>query len=241
MKKLTALLLALLLMASCCAFAEEPAEAANEKDAGVSGPWYGSLNSIPLTLTLGEDGSYTLHAAGMPEADSTGSWTRQGGTVILDEDEDLPFIILGDTLYCRALNLYLGRREKKTYTPVEILGAETSDATLFQGAWSSRYILLDDAVVPAEALLDDTIIYVEGSKVALTGDLFGEMIADFTYDGGAMQFSYQDLGVKLEMQQDLMMRMTVTFEGEDMTAVLFPYRTEMLTSSIEGNEAERSE
>jgi len=96
-------------------------------------------------------------------------------------------------------------------------------------------------VIPAKALQEDTILYVEGSRVALTGDFFGEIITDFSYEEGVLAFSSDEMSVKLEMQKDLLLRMTVSAGGEDLTMVLSPYMTELLTSSIEGEEAERED
>ena len=239
MKRFIALLLALLMLAATGAFAEAPSENTEEKN--VAGPWYGNLNGLPFTLDLREDGTYTFHVMCLPDADSEGSWTHADGVILLDGDADLPLTVFDNSLYFNALDLFLTREEEKSYVPEEILGNEESDQTLFQGAWSSRYVLLDGAVLPTRALQDDTILYVEGSKAALTGDLFGEIVADFAYDNGAMVMSTRAMTVKLEMQKDFMMRMTVSSEGDDLTVILAPYMTELLTSSVEGADAERED
>ena len=40
------------------------------------------------------------------------------------------------------------------------------------------------------------------------------------------------------MQKDLLLRMTVSSEGEDLIMVLSPHMTELMSSSLEGPEAE---
>lgn len=237
MKRMIAFLLALLMMTACCAFAEEPAEQ-ETAEAVLTGPWYGDLNGIPFCLDLGEDGTYSVAVNGLPDAGAEGTWEWKDGAILLDGDAELPILVVNDQLYFQALDQFLTREEQKAYVPEDVLAGEDSDLSLFQGAWASKYVLLDGAVVPAEALQDDTILYVEESKAALTGNLFGEIVADFTYDNGAMVLTAGGLTVKLEMQKDLLMRMTVSSEGEDLVFVLSPCRTELMSSSLEGPEAE---
>ena len=239
MKRFIAVLLALLLLTACCAFAEEAAEEIPGKTNDVSGSWFGEMNGVALSLIFNEDGTYLFRVPGIPEADSSGTWSYLNGVLLLDKNADLPFYVMENTLYFQAMDLYLTRDEETGYAPDEILSGDDSDITLFQGAWSSRYVLMDGAVLPAEALQDDTILYVEGNKAALTGDMFGEIIADFSYENGAMVLATRAMTVTLEMQKDYMLRMTISSEGEALTYVLSPYMTEILTSSVEGEEAEK--
>ena len=239
MKRFITLLLALLILSAACALAEEPADIRTEF--AVSGAWFGKLNGFPVSLVLNEDGTFLFRVSGLPVADSSGSWTRDYDTVLLDGNADLPFFIEENRLYFPAMGLSLTRNEEKGYEPESVLSAEESDLALFQGAWASRWFLMDDAVIPAEAIQDDTILFVENTRAALTGDIFGSVFADFVYEGGAMTMSTQAMAIKLEIQKDFLLRMTVSSDGEDLTVILSPYRTELLTSSLEGPEAEAAD
>ena len=80
MKKLLATLIALMMLVSaavCGAVAET---------ADIIGEWYGSIFGLSMTMTLHEDGTYTMSMAG-EEADS-GTWSFDGTTLTTDEGTD---------------------------------------------------------------------------------------------------------------------------------------------------------
>ena len=80
MKKLLATLLALTMLVSavvCCAVAET---------ADITGEWYGSVFGMSMTLTLHEDGTYTMSMIG--EEAEPGTWSFDGTTLTLDEGSE---------------------------------------------------------------------------------------------------------------------------------------------------------
>ena len=64
--------------------------------------------------------------------------------------------------------------------------------------------------------------------MALTGSLFGEIIAEFAYKNGALSFASEALAVTLQLQQDGFLRMALSAENEEITLLLSSYMPERL-------------
>ena len=223
-KKILALAAALVLFVILSAVKNLPAQA--EETLSPLGDWYAEIGGLPLQLTLTEDGTYTLSFPGLPEEPSKGAWELNDGFILLDGDDTAPFSWDGDRLTRRSLGLFFTREMPALYTPAEVL----PDAALeqFAGAWRGAYAVLDGAALPASALGDDTILYIEENAVALTGNLFGEIIAEFVYDNGALSFASDGLSITLQLQQDGFLRMTLSAGDEELTLALGSYVPEGL-------------
>ena len=67
--------------------------------------------------------------------------------------------------------------------------------------------------VYAEALSDDTVMYIEGGNVALGGSFFGNVPLVFAYEEGAMTTTLGEgdtaVSLTLRLQQDGVLRLTV--------------------------------
>lgn len=190
------------------------------------GDWYAEIGGMPLQLTLTEDGAYTLSFPGLPDAPTQGMWELNDGFIFLDGDETAPFSWDGDRLTRRSMGLFFTREAPSLCAPAEIF----PDAALedFAGAWRSAYVLMEGAALPASSLGDDTILYIEENAVALTGSLFGEIIAEFAYENGALSFASEALAVTLQLQQDGFLRMALSAENEEITLLLSSYMPERL-------------
>ncbi len=224
MKRSAALFLALLLALSLTpALAEEIPEAPAPSPLG---DWYGEYGGMPLQLTLREDGVYSLSYPGLPASAQEGKWTMDEGYVFLNGEEAAPLSFDGDRLSLSSLGLYFTREEIAPYVPGEINSQAALEA--FAGAWRSAYILTKGAALPAKLLKDDTRIYVEDARAALMGKLFGQMIVDLAFENGALTCEDGGLSLRMEMQADFLLRMTVLKDGEETVMVLSPFRTEGL-------------
>ena len=227
MSKKTLALAAVLVLALCLPFAHA------EEAPSPLGDWYAEIGGMPLQLTLTEDGTYTLSFPGLHDAPTQGAWELNDGFVILDGDDTAPFSWDGDRLTRRSLGLFFTREAPALYTPAEIL----PDAALeqFAGAWRGAYAILDGAALPASALEDDTILYIEENAAALTGNLFGEIVAEFVHENGALSFASDGLSITLQLQQDGFLRMTVSDGDEEMALLLTSYTPDFLASETEGD------
>ena len=168
MKKMFSMLLtaAMILAMLCCgAFAEA---------ADVTGEWYGSLFGMVMTLTLNEDGTYTIEMDG--EEPDDGVWKLDGEELILDEDSDdgLVFAYDGESLYAEAEGIeFLFTRE-----PVEVFEAAPArtDAALeeFAGDWSCTLVSMMGMQMPPEMAEIEMSLSIEGETATMTLGLFGE-------------------------------------------------------------------
>lgn len=190
------------------------------------GDWYGDYHGVPLQLTFREDGAYALSYPGLPASAQEGQWTLDEGYIFLNGEEAAPLSFDGDRLSLPSLGLWFSREEIAPYAPGEINGQAALET--FAGAWRSAYILTKGAALPAKLLKDDTRIYVEDARAALMGNLFGQMIVDLAFENGALTCQDGGLSLRMEMQADFLLRMTVEKDGEETVLVLSPYLTEGL-------------
>lgn len=218
MKRMMILLLALALALSP-ALAEEAAP-------GPAGEWHAQTDGLALTLTLHENGAYTLSIPALRDSSAEGAWELRDGYVYLDGDENVPLNYTGDRLIQAAQGLFFSREPAAVYVPAgAVSDARPED---FAGAWRSAYVLLDGAALPAGLLDEDVRLYVEDTRAALTGGIFADSVLDFTYENGALSFAAGDFSILLQMQQDEALRMTLSAAGEEMTLILFSWMDEGL-------------
>ena len=236
MNKMLFLALALLLTMSLLpAQAEEIPELPQEEEApSPAGKWYALDHGLAVTLTLREDGTYSFLYPAFPGDGTDGAWVLDEGFVRLDEDEDAVFSFDGDQLTCRWLDLYFKREPTEAYAPADVL----ADATLemFEGGWRTAYTLTDGAVLPQAWQEEDACAYVEWNRVAVAGSRFGEILVDCAFENGALSYTAQALSLRLEMQKDLLLRMTIIKDGEENTLLLIPYTPQALIPEEEAGE-----
>ena len=236
MKRFWIILFAVLLFGACPALAEETAnETIYETPAGT---WYGELEGFILTLTLEEDGTYALSAPGREEAH--GAWAAEDGAVVLDGETAFDFI--GETLLSRSGDFTFFRRQPEVYVPapvteMEFLEAEGKKVPLgLDGAWKSVYVLIDGTAVPADSLGDQAAVYFESLRAIIVGDLFGELIADFAFEGNVLRVEEEGLAFLIQRQEDGYLRFTATAGDGEIVYILAPYLTEEFPHGIETEE-----
>ena len=181
------------------------------------GEWYAGYEGLALTLTLTEDGSYTLHFPG--QDDQAGAWALTDGEIILDEQEANALLPVDDTLLWESADLLFTREMPETYVPGEDdTGAEVGD---FDGYWRSHFVAVGDGTMLASALGENTDVFVEGAHVALGGPLFGDVFVDMELRNGSLCYETESLSVTLTLQRDGFLRLTVNGE-EPITIYLLP-------------------
>lgn len=170
MKKLLSIAVSLILaLTLLCAGAM--AEAAE-----LTGEWYGSLYGIVMTLTLNEDGSYTL--AMDSEDPESGVWELDGSDLILDRgtDDEVTFAYDADEVSL-AMDLD-GMAFLFTREPVAAfeLAAARADATLeeYAGSWDCTLVSMMGMQLPPEEAEIEMSLVIEGESAQLTLGIFGE-------------------------------------------------------------------
>ncbi|MBR0356907.1 MAG: hypothetical protein IJH54_05445 [Clostridia bacterium] len=232
MKKAFALLLALILLLTPLAawaegdptpppLPEEPAcEPLPEEYLPLSqrvlGDWYADYAGLLISLTLGEDGSYALLAPGI-EA-QTGQWEARDGQLFLDGGEEAAITPLNGVLCFEGLDLLFTREQPLTYVPADVAEAAEGD---FDGFWKVRFVAVGEGTALAQALHEDTFVYIEGTNVALGGERFGDVIRVFTAADKALTLTEGESTISLQLQQDGFLRLTIA-GPEPATLYLMP-------------------
>ena len=191
-----------------------------EKDT-VLGSWYGLLEGGMIRLDLTDDMKYAVHFLNGEKADHEGTWTIADGLVTLDGEDKPTFSLTmdGESLYWHDAETVLSREEPGLYAPSELLKELDKDA--FDGYWKSAYVALNGLVVPSELVGDSTDVYIEGTKAALGGPLFGDVVVTLEKDGNALVAKGGDgAEARFEMQEDLVIRLTLQ-SGADEPLVLY--------------------
>ena len=207
MKKLLVFLLTLALVLAPAALAE----AAQPFDP--MGDWYADLGGFTVRLTLDGDGAYTLGSVVVPGEEQRGTWEYRDGVIVLDGDETAPLSFAtdgpaaGECLVLTEGEAVFRRQAPAGYEPSD--ADEAAPLEVFSGYWKSAYVSLGGAPVPAEAFGDNTDVFIEGTRVALGGDLFGDVFVDFNFANGAMTAAMDDLTLTFVLQRDDLLRLTV--------------------------------
>ncbi len=199
MKRSLACLLALVLIcAALPAFGQEAA------DRSPAGEWYADMNGFIFTLSLREDGTYTLSSG---DAAVEGTWELAEGNVILDGEAETALQFGGEALTGEEEDISFSREMPETYQPAPVNAeAQVGD---FDGYWSSVYVGVGGMVLPSASIGDDSEANIQGVSVALGGWMFLGAQFDFEYENAALILRRDALTITLELQQDGLLRMTV--------------------------------
>ena len=233
MKKLLAILLvfALILALAACGKTETPAEPGATATPGATAEptpeptpapttetWYGQSRGMDVTLALASDGTYSV---ALGDKQTTGAWEEKDGGIVLDGDENAPLYKVNDGLLWQSMGIFLSveHPELSAYTPAEVL-KDGVTAETFNGYWQSAFVDADGAILSAFEVNDQTDVYVEAPRAALGGPLFGDVTVDMSMKDGALSWSEGGVSVKLQLQADGLMRMTLTAPDNDMTLYL---------------------
>ena len=170
----------------------------------VLGDWYADEAGLVITLTLTEDG-FMLSVPG--ETPMTGTWEAKDGVIVLNGDGENPLTPLGEALIWDEADLLFTREQPTAYVPAAVFAdAKEGD---FDGFFKAQFVAVGEGTILAAAAEEDAYVYIEGTNVALGGARFGNVIKVFTTVPGALTLAEPDLSVKLEMQQDGFLRMTL--------------------------------
>ncbi len=182
------------------------------------GDWYAGYQGLALTLTLAEDGSYAFRCPG--QEDRTGVWALNDENLLcLDGEEDETLLPAEDTLRWTSAGLIFTREAPEVYVPGEIrTDLQPGD---LDGYWKSHFLAVDGGTILASALDEKTDIYIEGTRVALGGPLFGDIIVEMEWKDAALTYEKEGVSVTLALQEDGLLRLAVG--GEDpVTVYLLP-------------------
>ena len=162
MKKLLATLIALMMLVSAviCGAAAETAD--------ITGEWYGSVFGLTMTLTLQEDGTYTMSMAG-EEADD-GTWSFDGTTLTMDEgtDGESAFAYDGESLSAsmEGMDFVFTREPIATFEPAPA----RTDAALeeFSGSWNATTIGMMGMYLSTDMIGTGVSLDIDGTAVVMT-------------------------------------------------------------------------
>ena len=191
-------------------------------EARVPGDWYALHQGAILCLSLSEDGAYTLSFPGADLEESRGTWTVESNQLFLDGREDEPLLVLDNSLFWEPARMSFTREMPKTYVPAgEFYDLQPGD---LDGLWRCRFLGLGGLTVSAEAMSDDTLLYIEGENVALAGSFFGNVPLVFAYEKDAATASLGEgdaaVTLSLRLQQDGFLRLTLE-TGDPADSVVF--------------------
>ena len=199
MKKLLVILAVLAMFLLSTAPAEEtPGDAA-----ALTGDWYTVIGGTGVRLSFAEDGTYILAAAGRDPV--AGTWEAQDGGICLDGVQPPEITAAGELLEWTGQGLYFSREAAETYTPADLL-AELPEGIL-NGYWVCAFTDRNGAAVPS---VDQTDLYVEGTSAILGGPVLGDTLVRLNAEAGALAGDTGIGSVRIEMQQDDLLRLTVT-------------------------------
>ena len=170
------------------------------------GDWYADVAGMTVTLTLSEDGTYALSVAG-GEA-MTGKWEEKNGVLVMDGDEENPLLPTGGVIRMDSLKLFFTREAPTVYVPAEPF--TDAKAGSFDGWWVSHFTAVGDGTILSDAIGEDTELYIEGTKLAVNGALFGLAQYDGLAESGRLTFTTDKGAVTLELLQDGFLRLTLS-------------------------------
>ena len=162
MKKLLATLLALTMLVSavvCGAVAET---------ADITGEWYGFVFGMSMTLTLHEDGTYTMSMAG--EEAEPGTWSFDGTTLTLDEgsEGESAFAYDGESLSAsmEGMDFVFTREPIATFEPAPA----RTDAALeeFSGSCNATTIGIMGMYLSPDVIGAGISLDIDGTTVVMT-------------------------------------------------------------------------
>lgn len=226
MKKLLATLLALTMLVSavvCGAVAET---------ADITGEWYGSVFGMSMTLTLHEDGTYTMSMAG--EEAEPGTWSFDGTTLTLDEgsEGESAFAYDGESLSAsmEGMDFVFTREPIATFEPAPA----RTDAALeeFSGSWNATTIGIMGMYLSPDVIGAGISLDIDGTTVVMTiiqEDSEPEAVTvEATFADGVLTVADPTSSEEsstfwtLSLLEDGTMSMFTQMEGIEMTYYLSP-------------------
>lgn len=226
MKKLLATLIALMMLVSAavCGAAAETAD--------IAGEWYGTVFGLSMTMTLKEDGTYTMSMA--DEEAEPGTWSFDGTTLTLDEgsEGETAFAYDGESLSANmeGVDFVFTREPIATYEPAPA----RADAALeeFSGSWDATTIGMMGMYFSPDMIDAAISLSIDGTTVVMTilqADSEPEAVTvEAAFADGVLTMadpsSTEDSSVQwiLSLLEDGTMSMFTQMEGIEMTYYLSP-------------------
>ena len=171
-----------------------------------TGDWYADSAGLTITLTLSEDGAYALTVPGSEAM--TGLWEEKDGMLIMDGDGESTLLPVGGVLRMDPPGLLFMREQPEVYVPAEPI-ADAKEG-IFDGWWVSHFTAVGDGTILSDAIGEDTELYIEGTKLAVNGSLFGLAQYDGAIESGKLTFTADKGAVTLELLQDGFLRLTLS-------------------------------
>ena len=190
-------------------------------ETALTGNWFTEYEGMALQLTLNEDGTYAAAFPAQPESERTGTWRRVDNALYLDGRTFPDMTLEGDDLHCTAFEGVLRREMPETYVPAAL--QPSAPLERFAGQWQAKYAAVDGSILSADALEGPVDVLIDGTDVALAGDLFGDAVASMDYADGALSVSQDGVDLVLALQQDDFLRLTVTADEETVTLYCLAY------------------
>ena len=182
------------------------------------GDWYAEYEGLLITLSFTEDGAWTLRFPGRET--QSGSWALTDGRITLEGGAEETLLPAGDTLRWESAGLFLTRERPEVYEPAAIrAGIQAGD---LDGYWTSRFVAVGEGTMRSSALGENTDVYIQGTRAALGGPLFGDVIMDTELKDGALTCSDEGVTVQLALQEDGFLRLTMTSGDAPVTLYLYP-------------------
>ena len=160
MKKILALILALCMMLSCTAFAEDD----------MTGDWFADMFGQLAILTIADDATYSMEVMG---DSAEGVWVLEGETLYLDKGTDVETALAYDADACTLsvdlgdeMMIVFGREMPVFFTPAEA----RTDATVeeYAGSWAAAYVDFFGMLAPVEAAGMDMTLTIEGTTATMS-------------------------------------------------------------------------
>ena len=120
------------------------------------------------------------------------------------------------------LHLAILQEPEDEYVPGEPL-ADAPSLDSFAGCWKAQYVAADGAVGSSEAAGVRAILYIEGTKAALGGAFFGDVVRDMTYEDGALTWEEGGVSYALRLQEDGFLQLILAAEGQTASLYCLPY------------------
>ena len=223
MKRLVLMILAfaIFLVPAACAEQTEPEEITEDAAGTVQmlvGMWYADLNGIPAEMELAEGGNYTMTISG--NEPQTGSWELSEGFLFLDGSAEPDFSVTGDVLFWYEAYTIFTREPIQPCTPGAVLTNVPADC--FGGYWKCQYVDVEGRAFPASAVSDRTDLYVEGTTVILGGPEFLDAQVKMEEKDGMLSCAVDGASVRLQLQEDGYLRLTLTLDGDELIWYLLP-------------------
>ena len=223
MKKILSVLLVLAMVLSMSFAAAEAAD--------MTGEWYAALYGIPLTLTLNEDGTYSMDMSAIGEEEPTeGTWELTDGNVIMDKDTEqetsAPYDAETNTFTVQEMFVF-GREPVEVFTPAAVRADAAKEE--FNGEWAAVQVSIFGMTIdPADAGMDMGLTIADDSismSLAMGGEPEVTEGLPVTYADGCLSFGAEgEAAYSIYLLEDGMMQVDFDFAGE--TASFFMQKAE---------------